>query len=133
MRRWALPRMRLRYQDAYFGAAVLQSSMLLYGLVAALTAVSVWQRYSQASDVVSSEATAIATLWQDFGGYPAPQRDALRNLLLAYTDHVIREAWPRQRLGTISLQGVEWLDRLQAQLFEFEPATESQKTFKPRH
>ena len=126
-RRWALPAMHLRYQDAYFGAAVLQSSMLLYGLVAALTAVSVWQRYSQASDVVSSEATAIASVWRDFGGYPAPQRDALRALLRAYTEHIIHEAWPRQRLGKISLQGVEWLDRLQTQLIEFEPATESQK------
>src|SRR3974390_2095657 len=79
MRRWALPRMRLRYQAAYFGAAVLQSSMLLYGLVAASTDVGVWQRYSQASDIVSSEATAIASLWRDFGGYPETQREALRD------------------------------------------------------
>ena len=127
VRRWALPRMHLRYHDAYFGAAVLQSSMLLYGLIAALTAVSVWQRYSQASDIVSSEATAIASLWRDFGGYPEAQRDALRNMLRAYTYHIIHEAWPAQRRGTISLQGVEWLDRLQEQLFALEPATESQK------
>jgi len=59
VRRKLLPGMSLRYEDAYYGAALVQSSMLLYGLVAALTAVAVWQRHTQASDIVSSEATAI--------------------------------------------------------------------------
>src|SRR5262245_24041793 len=68
VRRVVLPRLRLRYEDAYFGAAAVQSSMLLYGLVAALTAVGVWERYSNASDVVSMEATAITSLWRDLGG-----------------------------------------------------------------
>jgi hypothetical protein len=126
-RRRLLPWMHLRYDDAYFGAAVLQSSMLLYGLIAALTAVGVWQRYSQASDIVSSEATAIASLWRDFGGYPEPQRDKLRDVLRGYTEQIIRDAWPQQRRGQIPREGVEWMDRLQAQLFAFEPATESQK------
>ena len=34
---------------AYYAAALVQSAMLLYGLVAALTAVGVWARYSQVS------------------------------------------------------------------------------------
>lgn len=127
VRRWALRRMHLHYRDAYFGAAVLQSSMLLYGLIAALTAVGVWQRYTQAADAVSAEATAIASLWRDFGGYPKLQGDALRELLRGYTDQVIHEAWPLQRRGQVSPEGVEWMDRLQAQLLTFEPASESQK------
>lgn len=40
-RRWLLPRLQLKYDDAYFGAAVVQSVMLLYGLIAALTAYGV--------------------------------------------------------------------------------------------
>jgi hypothetical protein len=127
VRRKVLPLMRLRYNDAYFGAAVVQSSMLLYGLVAALTAVGVWQRYTQASDVVSSEAMAIATLWRDLGGLPQPQRGQLQDVLRGYTEQIIREAWPQQRWGKVPQQGVEWMDRLQAQLFAFEPKTESQK------
>jgi hypothetical protein len=35
VRRHVLPRMRLGYDDAYFAAAVVQSAMLLYGLLAA--------------------------------------------------------------------------------------------------
>jgi hypothetical protein len=64
VRRRVLPRLRLGYVDAYFTAAVVQSAILLYGLIAALTAVGVWQRYSQVSDIVSSEATAIASVWR---------------------------------------------------------------------
>jgi hypothetical protein len=127
MRRHVLPRMRLGYDDAYFAAAVVQSAMLLYGLIAALTAVGVWQKHSQVSDIVSSEATTIASLWRDLGGYPQPIRDESRGILGGYTEQIIRDAWPLQRKGKIPREAVEWMNRLQAQLFTFEPATESQK------
>jgi hypothetical protein len=126
-RRWILPRLRLRYDDAYYAAALVQSTMLLYSLVAALTAVGVWAKYSEVSSVVSAEATAIASLWRDLGSYPPPTRDATRTLLRGYTEQVIHGAWPQQRRGQIPREGVELMDRLQAQLFAFEPATESQK------
>jgi hypothetical protein len=119
--------MRLGYDDAYFAAAVVQSAMLMWSLIAALTAVGVWQRYSQVSDIVSSEATAITTLWRDVGGYPQPLRDESRDILRGYTEQVIRDAWPQQRKGLIPREGVEWMDRLQSQLYTFEPATEGQK------
>jgi hypothetical protein len=127
VRRWVLPRLGLGYDDAYLAAAVAQSVMMLYGLVAALTAVGVWQRYSEVSDVASAEATAIASLWRDFGGYPEPSRGALREVLRGYTDQVIHEAWPQQNRGVIPSEGVQWMDRLQADLFAFEPATEAHK------
>lgn len=126
-RRWVVPWLGLRYDDAYYAAALVQSAMLLYGLVAALTAVGVWSRYSQVSDVVSSEATAIASLWRDLGSYPQPVRDETRSLLRGYTEQVIHGAWPQMRRGQVPREGVEWMDRLQAQLFAFEPTTESQK------
>ena len=127
VRRRVLPRMRLAYEDAYFAAPVVQSAMLLYSLIAALTAVGVWQRYSQVSDIVSSEATAITTLWRDVGGYPQPLRDESRDILRGYTEQIIRDAWPQQRKGHVPREGVLWMDRLQALLFTFEPAMESQK------
>jgi hypothetical protein len=126
-RRWLFPRLHLTYQDAYFGAALVQSVMLLYSLVAALTAVGVWQRYSDVSNVVSGEATAIANLWRDLGGYPPPVNEATRDILRGYTEQIIRDAWPLQRQGLVPTEGVEWMDRLQAQLFAFEPETEFQK------
>src|SRR5262245_28132701 len=118
---------RLRYADANFGATVVQSAMLLYGLVAALTAVAVWQRHTDASNIVAAEATAIATLWRDLGGYLPNLRDSTHDILRGYTYQVIHEAWPQLRQGQIPIEGVEWMDRLQVQLFAFEPTTESQK------
>jgi lipopolysaccharide export LptBFGC system permease protein LptF len=54
-------------------------------------------------------------------------RNATRELLRGYTEQVIHGAWPQQRRRQIPREGVEWMDRLQAQLFAFEPSTESQK------
>jgi Protein of unknown function (DUF4239) len=127
VRRLVLPRLRLQYDDSYFAAAVVQSVMLLYGLIAALTAVGVWQRYNQVSDVVSAEATAIASLWRDLGAYPQPLRGETREVLRGYSEQIVREAWPQQRHGKIPREGVQWMDNLQALLISFEPTTESQK------
>ena len=51
----------------------------------------------------------------------------MREVLRGYTEQIIREAWPQQRQGRIPREGVEWMHRLQVQLFSFEPITESQK------
>ena len=127
VRRQLLPRMRLTYPDANYAAAMAQSAMLLYALIAALTAVGVWQKYAEVSQIVSSEATAITGLWRDLGGYPQQQRDEMRDVLRGYTEQVIHEAWPQQRRGQIPREGVEWMDRFQSRLLSFEPATDSQK------
>ena len=128
LRRWVLPRLSLNTNASlFFGAAVMQSAMVLYGLVAALTAVNVWTKHAQVADTVSSEATAIAGLWRDLAGYPQRERDSMREVLRGYTNQIIQEAWPAQRKGQVPRMGVEWLDRFQAKLFAFEPASEGQK------
>jgi hypothetical protein len=127
MRRWVLPRLRLDSQDTFYTSTMVQFAMLLYGLVAAMTAVSVWQRYAQVSDIVSAESTAIVSLWRDLGGYPVPLRDATRETLRGYTAQIIDEAWPQQQMGITPRGGVAWMDKLQAQIYAFEPATEGQR------
>jgi hypothetical protein len=126
-RRYLLPWMRLSYHDAYYAAAVVQSVMLLYGLIAALIAVGNSAKHSQVSDIISGEATAIVSLLRDLGSYPEPLRGETRKLLRGYTEQVIHSALPQQRRGEIPSEGVEWMDRIQAQLLTFEPASESQK------
>jgi Protein of unknown function (DUF4239) len=127
-RRWILPRLQLNTDaELFYAAAVMQSAMVLYGLVAALTAVSVWQTHSNVSGIVSREATAIASLWRDLGGYPQGERDSMQEVLRGYTNQIIQEAWPAQREGQVPRGGVEWMNRFQAQLFAFEPGSASQK------
>ena len=128
LRRWVFPRVRMASEPAlYFSIGVMQAAFMMFGLIAALTAVSVWQRYEVVSGIVSDEATAIAGLYRDFGGYPEPHRQLLRATLRGYTEQIINEAWPAHRQGRHIVKGVEWMDHLQGQLFAVEPATEGQK------
>jgi Protein of unknown function (DUF4239) len=127
VRRRLLPGMKVGYADANYAVAIATSSMLLYGLIAALTAVGVWQRHSEVSGIVSAEAAAIAGLWRDLGGYPQPQRDEMREILRGYTQQIINEAWPQQRRGKIPGEGVAWMDRFQDKLLSFEPNTDGQE------
>jgi len=126
-RRFVLPRMRIKPEDAEYSGAVTQSVFVCYGLVAALTAVQVWERYSQVSEIVSNEATTIATLWRDCGSYPSPVKETLRGELRDYTDQVIHGAFVEMKHGRVPTQGVALIDQLQETLFAFEPTTESQK------
>ena len=126
-RRHVLPRLQVNFNNAYYVAPLVQTSMLLYSMIAALTAVGAWTRYSDVSHVVSAEATAITTLWRDLGGYPEPLAGSMREVLRGYTDQVIHGAWPQLQRGQIPREGVEWMDRLQGLLYAFEPATEGQK------
>lgn len=62
VRRRILPKFRIAHEDANFGATITQSVMVFYGLVVALIAVSVWQRYAQIVDIVSAESAAIGAM-----------------------------------------------------------------------
>jgi len=127
VRRLLLPRLRVDQGDSEFTGAMLQSVMVFYGLAVALIAVSVFQTYSEASKVVTGEATALHALYRDVSSYPEPIRSDLQKELRDYTDQVINQAWPLQRRGQIPTAGVEHMNSFQAVLDKFEPATEGQK------
>src|SRR6185369_10028102 len=70
VRRWLLPRLRIRVEDSEFTGAMLQCVMVFYGLAVALIAVSVSQTYSDVGKVVSGEASALNALYRDVTSYP---------------------------------------------------------------
>jgi hypothetical protein len=127
VRRWVLPRLAISSEDSHFVGPLVHSVMVFYGLVLALIAVRVFDAYSETAHVVSSEATTVAALYRDLGGYPEPVRTALRASVRDYVDQVIHEAWPQMRAGVIPLGGVRRMNVIQAQLAAFEPKTEGQK------
>jgi len=127
VRRWVLPRLQVRIEDSEFTGAMVQAIMVFYGLAVALIAVSVWQTYSDVSKIISQEATAIASLYRDVSTYPGPIRSELQEELRDYVDYVIRQAWPLQQKGEVPAGGVDLMNRFQATLTAFEPATEGQK------
>src|ERR1044072_8256629 len=127
VRRRVLPRLRVAAEDSDFTGAMMQSVMVFYGLAVALIAVSVWQTYSDVQKIVSEEATSLAALYRDVSSYPESIRPQLQDELREYTRYVIEEAWPLQQRGKVPGGGVEQMNRFQAILVAFEPATESQK------
>ncbi len=126
-RRWVLPRLRIQGEDSNFIGSMMQAVLVFYGLAVALMAVSVWQTYADVSKIVSGEATQLAALYRDVSGYPETLRPKLQGELRGYVEYVIQEAWPLQQKGKVPARGVERMDRFQALLIAFEPATEGQK------
>lgn len=126
-RRLLRPRLTIHSHDGHFIGTMVHTVAVFYGLTVALITVAVWETYSDVSHIVSIEATAIASLWRDLGGYPEPARGQARDELRGYTEYVIQEAWPLQRQGRIPSGGVERMDRCQAVLFAFQPATDAEE------
>jgi hypothetical protein len=112
--------------DAVSGTV--QAIGVFYGITVGLIAVGVWNTNSNASDLVSREATAIAALYRDVGGYPEPLRNELRSRLREYTVFVIQQAWPAQKRGEGQKidGGTKILDDFQYKLYGFQPSTAGQ-------
>lgn len=103
------------------------SAVLVYGLIAGLVAVAVWEQYSAADEKVREEASALAALYHDVRSFPPPAGPALTGELRAYTEHLISVTWPLQEKGIVPIGGGDYIDRVQDTLYAFEPKTESQK------
>ncbi|MBV9956987.1 MAG: DUF4239 domain-containing protein [Acidobacteria bacterium] len=127
-RRFVLPRLHYGSEGNEPISGTVQAIGVFYGITVGLIAVGVWNTNDGASDLVSKEATAIASLYRDVSGYPAPVRDELRAKLREYTVFIIEEAWPAQHQGRGQVLdgGRRIMDDFQSRLYTFEPATPGQ-------
>jgi hypothetical protein len=89
--------------------------------------VATYQNFSSISDTVDKEASTIAALYRDFGAYPQPIRDHLRDSFREYTRNTIDEDWPLQRQGIVPHGGTDRITELSELLFSFEPSTSGQQ------
>ena len=126
-RKHQLPRLRFGEGDVEFGAAMLASIMVFYGLATALTAVQVWEGYERVKEITAQEASSMAAFYRNVTQYPEPLRNAMREQIRGYTYQIIHESWPLQRQGKIPTETVRTMDELQSMLVGFEPKTEAQK------
>ena len=125
-RRFILP--RLHYHDGANDAVsgTVQAIGVFYGITVGLIAVAVWSTNSAASDLVSREASAIGGLYRDVNGYPSPLKEELHEKLRAYTEFVVKQAWPAQREGKTLDGNMTLLTEFQTEQFAFEPKTAGQ-------
>jgi hypothetical protein len=103
--------------------SALSSFFVLFGLLLGLVAVATYQNYSSVSDTVDKEASCIAALYYDFGAYPQPIRDRLRDRLREYARYTIEEGWPLQRRGIVPTRRPQ----LYEILLVFEPSKSSEE------
>ena len=127
-RRFVIP--RLRYHDDISEAisGTVQAIGVFCGITLGLIAVGVWNTNSNASDLVSKEATSIGALYRDVTGYPEPIKTELQSKLRRYTLFIIKEAWPAQQEGRGQQlhHGITLMDEFQEKLYAYEPATAGQ-------
>jgi hypothetical protein len=123
VRRHLLPRLHFHdgVNDAVSGTV--QAIGVFYGITVGLIAAGVWATYSNAGDLMSHEAVAIASLYRDVSSLPEPARTTLRTQLRDYTVAVITQDWPAQRREQTSNAGTRIVDQFQATLMSFEPAS----------
>src|ERR1051325_11685434 len=127
-RRFVLPHLRFHdgINDAISGTV--QAIGVFYGITVGLIAVGVWNTNSNASDLVSKEASSIGALFRDVSSYPAPLRDELRGKLREYSVFIVEQAWPAQKKGQGQVldSGRRIMDDFQNKLYAFEPSTPGQ-------
>src|SRR5262247_2493379 len=71
VRRWIVPRLHMGAHEAEYPSMIIHSVMVFYALVAALVAVTVWERHTLVHERATTEASTVASLWRDLGGYPS--------------------------------------------------------------
>src|SRR5258706_10839232 len=98
-RRIVLPRLNYNERINEAVSGTVQAIGVFYGITVGLIAVGVWNTNSNASDLVSKEASSIGALYRDVLGYPQPIRDDLRSNFRQYTVFVLDEAWPAPKIG----------------------------------
>src|SRR6185436_3908235 len=100
-------------------SGTVQAIGVFCGITVGLIAVGVWNTNSNASDLVSREATSLGSLYRDVTGYPEPIKSELQSKLRDYTVFIIEKAWPAQREGRGQQvhEGITIMDEFQAKLY----------------
>ncbi|CAM5620813.1 hypothetical protein SCYAM73S_06919 [Streptomyces cyaneofuscatus] len=90
-----------------------------------LAIAGVWEGRSAAQESVRLEAQALHEVQARSSVYPAEVRDRIRADVDAYVAHVIDTEWKvMSDQGTLTERGTELLDRVRADITEYEPRTD---------
>jgi hypothetical protein len=100
----------------------LASFSVLYGILLGLVAVGAYGNYSAMDDLVTKEASCVASLYRDTSAFPEPYREALHRDLRAYTRFTIDIGWPAQRRGLVPEGGTDVVNNLFDDLMRLDPA-----------
>jgi len=100
---------------------------VIYAVLLAFIAVAVWESYTDAGNLVQTEADMVDDLYRDTISLPPDLALKLRQDLYDYTETVVEKEWPRMEAAMPShLHGWRVLDDVHLKLVAFEPHNPSQ-------
>jgi hypothetical protein len=105
---------------------IFSAILVIYAIAIGLIAVATWTNASVAATAASQEASQIAALDRSLLGYPQPLQDQIKGVLVRYLKSIINDAWPAQRRGEVTEEGIEDLMELGRRIIAFEPTTDGQ-------
>ena len=81
------------------GGVVFTVAGTLYAVILGFMTVVAWQHFTEAREIVVSEANADIDAWHSAVGLPSAARARVRGDMLAYAKVMIDSEWPRMRRG----------------------------------
>jgi hypothetical protein len=126
--RKAVSHTRLENANAVSGQ-VFQLAGVLYAVLVAFVVVVVWEQFGDAENATVAEASAIADLLRDSTAIPAAYRPEVQRSLLAYTEDVINDEFPRMRRGETIEEESDRTTELWNAFLEVQPETRNEVAF----
>ncbi|WP_445166932.1 bestrophin-like domain [Mycolicibacterium sp. Dal123E01] len=123
-----LPQRRLARSGSVAGH-VFDLAGVLYAVLVAFVVVVVWEQLNSAEKGTESEAAAISELLRDSAGLPVASRPALQQSLIAYTNDVVDDEFPRMRRGDTIEQQSDHLTEVWQNFLQVEPVSQREITF----
>lgn len=123
-----LPQQRLAATGSVAGH-VFDLAGVLYAVLVAFVVVVVWEQLNSAERGTEAEAIAISDLLRDSAGLPAANRPALQQSLIAYTNDVVDDEFPRMRHGETIEQQSDHLTDVWQNYLKIEPVSQREIAF----
>lgn len=100
---------------------------VVYAIVLGLAIAGVWEARGVAQDHVATEAHALHEISERVRVYPPDVRDRIRDDVNTYVGHVVNTEWKEMsEHGRVTERGNELLDRIRADVTDYEPKTDFQ-------
>jgi hypothetical protein len=123
-----LPQQRLAASHEVAGH-VFDLAGVLYAVLVAFVVVVVWEQLNSAENDTQAEAAAISDLVRDSAGLPVAGRAAVQQSLIAYTNDIVDDEFPRMRQGETIEQQSDHLSEVWQTFLQVQPTNERESTF----
>lgn len=118
---------KLLYKDEPVIGSLSALVGVIYGVLAGLTALYLFNNLNYASNAVQSEASAVADLYRDTHWLQEPTRSEMQKNIRAYLHHVIDVEWPiMQQNSDMNFDGELIIEKIGMQLRDYKITSKSE-------